>query len=64
VLITPPPDAVLITPPPARVPPPDDTALITPPPAPRPPSVRDEALLDRQLEELKARLRAEGRLPG
>ena len=30
--------------------------LVTPPP-------RDEALLDRQLEELKQRLRAEGRLP-
>jgi hypothetical protein len=59
---------------PRPTPPPPDTVLITPPPAaaahrapaPRPPLVtpppRDEALLDRQLAELKARLRAEGKL--
>jgi hypothetical protein len=61
---TPPPaDTVLITPPPAGAPrrapsePSAGVVLITPPP-------RDEELLDRQLAELKVRLRMEGRLGG
>ncbi len=56
---------------PRPAPPPPDTVLITPPPMagaergaiPLPaPASRDQSLLDRQLAELKARMRAEGKL--